>query len=266
MPAARFIRYVEGNSPVHRLDPRAKLTFIFFLILSLTLASSLIQVLPLLIVSLLFYFSARLPWEKTRGTWAFILAALIVLSAMNYLTVAALYGGEGESLASRLTSPETVLRAVIPVIKLLSLAAATATLVFTTPPNMYAPALGQMGLSYGKAYVIQLALRYVPEFVAELRKTLEAQMARGFRPRGGKNPISRLLAIVPLVVPVTVSAALSIYDIADAMELRGFGGEECHTWYRKLRMSKLDKALVAGSVALGATYVALQVLETLNLI
>ncbi len=263
MSAARFIRYVEGDSPVHRLDPRAKLTFIFFLILSLTLASGLIQVLPLLALAVLFYLSARLPWEKTKGTWAFVLAAVIVLSAMNYLTIAALYGGEGETLASRLTSPETLYRAVVPVIKLLTLAAATATLVFTTPPNMYAPALGQMGLSYGKAYVIQLALRYVPEFVTEMRKTLEAQMARGFRPRGEKSPVSRLLAIVPLVVPVTVSAALSIYDIADAMELRGFGGERCHTWYRELRMSRLDKALTAGSVALGATYVALRILEAL---
>ena len=60
---------------------------------------------------------------------------------------------------------------------------------------------------------------------------------------------------------MTVSAALSIYDIADAMELRGFGRERCHTWYRELRMSRLDKALTAGSGALRATYVALRILE-----
>ncbi len=162
----------------------------------------------------------------------------------------------GEFL-TRLSSPKVILAAATPVVKLLALAIATATLVFTTSPNLYAPALGQMGFSYKQAYVIQLALRYVPELIAEMRKTLEAQMARGFKPKGGKNPISRLLALLPLIVPVTIAATLSIYDIADAMELRGFGEERCHTWYRELRLTMLDKTIVLGSFVLGGLYVAI---------
>ncbi|MEM3740079.1 MAG: energy-coupling factor transporter transmembrane component T [Candidatus Korarchaeum sp.] len=248
----RLIRYIEGDSLVHRFDPRAKLTFIFFMILSLTLSFHIISVLPLLLISLIFYHLAKLPWSKTKATWKLILVMILVLSLLNYLTIVLLYS-EGPILES-LTSPDAIRRAIMPVMKLLSLALVTVTLVFTTPPNLYAPALGQMGLPYRAAYVIQLALRYVPEFIAEMGKTLEAQMARGFRPRGGRNPLARVLSIVPLVVPVTISAALSIYDVADSMELRGFGEEDCHTWYRELRLLRRDKLLMAFSCSLGVIY------------
>lgn len=256
--STRFIKYIEGESPIHKLDPRAKLTFIFFLVISLSLAYSIYSVIPLLLISLAFYSLARLPWSKTRATWKFILLIILFLSLLNYTTIALLYA-KGP-LIETLTSPEVVKRALTPVLKLLSLALATATLVFTTPPNLYAPALGQMGVPYKAAYIIQLALRYIPEFIAEMNKTLEAQMARGFRPRGGRNPIAKLISIIPLVVPVTISATLSIYDIADSMELRGFGEERCHTWYRELKLSKKDKLLVAASYLMGAIYIALFVI------
>ncbi len=264
--STRFIKYVEGKSPVHKLDPRAKLTFIFLFVLSLTLTFNIALLVPLLVISLFFYLLADLPWSRTKETWKFILIITVALSALNYLTIAVLYSGASTTgkLLVKLSSPKIILEAATPVVKLLTLAIATATLVFTTSPNLYAPALGQMGFSYKQAYVIQLALRYVPEFIDEMKKTLEAQMARGFRPKGGKNPILKLLALVPLVVPVTISATLSIYDIADAMELRGFGEERCHTWYRELRLSKLDKAVVVSSFILGVLYTVLFVMRTLG--
>ncbi|HDM24106.1 MAG TPA: energy-coupling factor transporter transmembrane protein EcfT [Candidatus Bathyarchaeota archaeon] len=255
----RFIRYIEGKSVIHRLDPRSKLIFVFSILLSLTVAPNILFLIPLLAVSLAFYFSARLPWSKTKTTWKFVLAIILVLSTLNLLTLSILYGGAQtlEDVIAQLTSKEVLLKSLTPVTKLLTLAIATVTFIFTTPPHLYAPALGQMGVPYKVAYIVQLALRYIPEYIDEMKKTLEAQMARGFRPKGGKNPIARILSVVPLVVPVTISATLSIYDIADAMELRGFGEKRCHTWYRKLRMMRRDKLLIMISIALAAIYVAI---------
>ncbi|MGY0287651.1 MAG: energy-coupling factor transporter transmembrane protein EcfT [Thermoproteota archaeon] len=260
--STRFIKYVEGDSTVHKLDPRAKLTFLFFLVSSLTVSYHIFLVIPLLLISLLFYFLAKLPWNKTKGTWKFILTIILVLSLLNYLTIVLLYS-KGP-LTEVLTSPDALRRALTPVLKLLALAVATVTVVFTTPPNLYAPALGQMGFPYKAAYIIQLALRYIPEFIAEMNKTLEAQMARGFRPRGGRNPLAKLFSIIPLVVPVTISATLSIYDIADSMELRGFGEESCHTWYRELKLTGKDKFLVIASYFLGAVYITLFILNLIS--
>ncbi|MCD6245113.1 MAG: energy-coupling factor transporter transmembrane protein EcfT [Candidatus Korarchaeota archaeon] len=252
--SVRLIKYTEGDSVVHRLDPRAKLTFLFSILIALILTASLPLIIPLLAISLTFYLSARLPWDKTKSTWKFTVVIILVLSALNYLTISVLYGGEGVNLLQKLTSQEIILKSITPVCKLLTLVIATATFVFTTPPNLYAPALGQVRLPYKIAYIIQLALRYVPEYIAEMSKTLEAQMARGYRPRGGKNPIARILSVVPLLVPVTISATISIYDIADAMELRGFGEEKCHTWYRSLVMKRGDRLLMIVSTLLIVAY------------
>ncbi|MEM2794460.1 MAG: energy-coupling factor transporter transmembrane component T, partial [Thermofilaceae archaeon] len=153
-----------------------------------------------------------------------------------------------------LLKPEILTGVFTPIVKLLALAAATITFVYTTPPYLYAPALGQIGLNYKAAYVVQLGLRYIPEFIEEMKRTLEAQMARGYKPKGGGNLIARIVALTPLVVPVTISATLSIYDIADAMELRGFGEVECHTWFRALKFRKADFVVVAISTILAAVY------------
>uniref|UniRef100_A0A7C4FA94 Energy-coupling factor transporter transmembrane protein EcfT n=1 Tax=Thermofilum pendens TaxID=2269 RepID=A0A7C4FA94_THEPE len=260
--AERFIRYVEGTSVVHKLDPRAKFFFVLSVVVCASLAYHLVLVLPLLAASLASYLAAGLPWEKVKTTWKFVLFIILFLSLLNYLFVAVLFHPQRRQLGfEQALEPGILLRVFTPVVKLLTIAVATITLVYTTPYNLYAPALGQMGVNYKTAYVLQLGFRYLPEFVSEMKKTLEAQMARGYRPRGSRNIFARILSLAPLVVPVTISATLSIYDIADAMELRGFGEEGCHTWFRRLRMGKLDKALTLASAASLTLYTLLFVLR-----
>jgi len=260
----RLIKYIEGDSAVHRLDPRAKLLFILSLLFSLSISSNFLELLPLFVISLLFYLNSHLPWSKTKPTWKLILTIILVLSTLNLLTLTILYSGARsvEEAAAKMFSVDIISKSFLPIVKLLTLAVATVTFIFTTPPNLYAPALGQMGVPYKLAYIVQLALRYIPEYIDDMGRTLEAQMARGYRPKGGRNPFTRILAVVPLVVPVTISATLSIYDIADAMELRGFGEKKCHTWYRKLSMKTPDKTLIAASIAIAAAYTLLFILKT----
>jgi len=243
----RFVRYIEGKSIIYGLDPRAKIIFVFLFILSTLAARGLIEVAFLLVAGFVFYMLARLPFRETCATWRFLILVIVVLSFLNLFTLTLLYPKGGTVLAEwgpiKITE-ENLLASVTPVLRLLSIATVTLALVFTTPTNLYAPALGQLGVPYKAAYVVELSFRYIPEMFRELRKTLEAQMARGYRPRGGKNPLARILQVVPLILPVTVSSALNVYDIAYAMELRGFVSEKCHTWYRELRFSFKDYLLV----------------------
>lgn len=258
MSESRFIKYIEGESIIHNLDPRAKIIFVFSILFSLTVSSSIILIIPLLIISFLFYLLAKLPLKKTITTWKFILIIILVLSMLNLLTISILYKHGGNvifEIFGLAITDEMIQRAIFPVMKLLSLAIVTITLVFTTSPKLYAPALGQMYIPYKLAYIIQLAFRYIPEYIAEMQKTLEAQMARGFKPKGEKNPLAKILSIIPLIVPVTISAALSIYDIADAMELRGFGEKKNHTWYRKLNFNRKDTSLIVLSILIILFYI-----------
>lgn len=254
---SKIIRYVEGESTVHKLDPRSKLILVFSVVICTTLAYNLALAISILVFSLTIYSLARLPWSKTKNTWRFILFIIAFLSLLNYLFVAVLFRPVRQPLGlEMLLKPEILIGVFTPVVKLLALAAATITFVYTTPPYLYAPALGQIRLNYKAAYVVQLGLRYIPEFMEEMKRTLDAQMARGYKPKGGGNLIAKIVALAPLVVPVTVSATLSIYDIADAMELRGFGEAECHTWFRALKFRKVDFAVVAISMILTAAYTA----------
>ncbi len=157
--------------------------------------------------------------------------------------------------------PEILVRVFTPVVKPLALAVATIAFAYTTPPYLYAPALGRMGLSYRAAYVVQLGLRCIPEFVEEMGRTLVAQMARGYKPKGGGDVVARIAALAPLVVPVTISATLSICYIADAVELRGFSENECRTWFRALKFGKADFAAITASAVLAAAYAAFHIFK-----
>lgn len=260
----RLIRYVSGSSVIHRLDPRSKLVFVSLFIGATLIAPGIIEASLLLLVALAFYFLARLPLRETRSTWKFILIVAVVLSFLNLFTLTLLYP-KGEHVLVTYgplkITVENLVHSVTPILRLLSIATVTLTLIFTTPPNLYAPAIGQLGLPYKVAYVVELSFRYIPEMIGELRKTLEAQMARGYRPRGGKNPVARILQVIPLILPVTVSAALNVYDIADAMELRGFGVGRCYTWYRELRLKMADYIAIMLGISIFSVLLLLRFLK-----
>jgi len=80
----------------------------------------------------------------------------------------------------------------------------------------------------------------LPVYVDELETTMNAQMARGFKAKAKGGLFARILNTVPLLVPVAINAMLSIYDVADAMELRAFGAERSRTWYRTVQFKRTD--------------------------
>ena len=63
-----------------------------------------------------------------------------------------------------------------------------------------------------------LVLRYLPAYAKDLETTMNAQMARGYKLKGGKGLFARIINTVPLLLPVSIGAMLSIYDIADGAE------------------------------------------------
>ena len=67
-------------------------------------------------------------------------------------------------------------------------------------------------------------MRYLPAYVSDFEAALNAQMARGYRTKADKKVFATIINTVPLIVPVSVNAMLSVYEVADAMELRGIRG------------------------------------------
>jgi energy-coupling factor transport system permease protein len=258
-----YLRYFQGNTFVHRLDPRVKLlVLLFFIFLELTFNDIRVILLPFA-ASLALYLSARIPFKEVKGTWKFLVLLIVVIGGVNGLFRLA-FPGTGVTVIAHYwiltVTVQGISGAVAAILKLLSVAIVTVTMVLTTDPSLYGPSLAKLGVPYRGAYVFDLAMRYIPAYVNDMETTLSAQMARGYRARGGKNIFATIINTVPLIVPVSINAMLSVYEVSDAMELRGFGAKKERTWFRTVTLHPFDYVAICVVAALVPVFMYLRIL------
>ena len=256
------IKYFPGNTLLHRLDPRTKLLLVVLFIFSeVAFLDIRILAFPVL-ASVLLYLSAKLPFKEVKSTWRFLLTVIAFIASINALfSFARPTVPDPHIIASfwiLRISLEGIFFALASLMRLLSLAIISICVIMTTDPSLYAPALAKLKIPYKGAFVVDLALRYLPVYVDELETTMNAQMARGFRVKVRGGLFAKILNTVPLLVPVAINAMLSIYDVADAMELRAFGSQKTRTWYRTVTFSPLDYASIVSLFTLLALAVLLR--------
>jgi len=196
--------------------------------------------------SILIYLSAKIPFREVKSTWKFLLTIVVMIAAVNaFFTFVGTTAAHPHVIAQywmfKITWEGTTL-AIAAIMRLLSLSIISFSVIMTTDPATYAPAMAKLGIPYKGAYVVDLALRYLPTYINELDATMNAQMARGYKARTGGGFFSRIVNTVPLLLPVTINATLSVYDVADAMELRAFGSKKQRTWYRTVHLRPPDYA------------------------
>ena len=257
-------QYYPTDSIVHRLDPRVKILLTIAFIVGIFLVHSLWgYALALAFV----YFMARLshvPFKMLmRGLrpLRFILVLTFVLNLF--------FSGEGTILWqwSFITiTHEGLSRAVHYCLRLLFLVIGTSLLTLTTSPVSLSDGL-ELLLSPLKvihfpahelAMMMTIALRFIPTLLEEADKIMKAQMARGADFESG-NLLARAKAMVPLLVPLFVSAFRRAGDLATAMESRCYRGGEGRT---RLRVLKLTRADLYASLVMAA-FVGLIVIEGL---
>ena len=257
-------QYYPTDSIVHRLDPRVKILLTIAFIVGIFLVHSLWgYALALVFV----YFMARLshvPFKMLmRGLrpLRFILVLTFVLNLF--------FSGEGTILWqwSFITiTHEGLSRAVHYCLRLLFLVIGTSLLTLTTSPVSLSDGL-ELLLSPLKvihfpahelAMMMTIALRFIPTLLEEADKIMKAQMARG-ADFESENLLARAKAMVPLLVPLFVSAFRRAGDLAMAMESRCYRGGEGRT---RLRVLKLTRADLYASLIMAA-FVGLIVIEGL---
>ena len=259
-----YLRFFPGKTLIHRLDPRTKLLILlFFIFVEVAFRDIRIVIIPF-IASVLLYVSANIPFKDVKGTWKFLFTVLVVITSINALTNLYWITVPSPHVIARFwvltVTSEGISLAAAAALRLFSLAIVSVTLVLTTDPSLYGPALAKLHIPYKGAYVFDLAMRYVPAYANDLETTLNSQMARGYRPKGGKNIFATILNTVPLIVPVSINAMLSVYEIADAMELRGFGAKKERTWFRTVNFARLDYIVIGIVVILLVVFAYLRIL------
>ena len=240
-------QYYPAKSVLHRLDPRVKLVCTLFYLVSLFLFKSI----PGYIVTTLFLISvvrlSKVPFSYImRGMKPVIMLLMITVLFNLFLT----RGGEVLLHVWVLTVTEEGLRtAVFMAIRLIYLIAGSSLMTFTTTPNELTDGIESLLGPLNKlrvpvhevAMMMSIALRFIPILLEETDKIMKAQIARGADLESG-NIIQKAKSMVPILVPLFVSAFRRANDLAMAMEARCYRGGEGRTKMKPLHYRKSDYA------------------------
>ncbi len=254
-------QYFPGNSLIHRLDPRTKLIMLVVYIVALFLAVSWVSysvMLAFLVASIAI--SGIPPKSFLRGLkplmFILIFTGILNLFFTQGETVLVTFWGISITL-------EGILRAVQMVIRILMLIAGTFLMTYTTSPIALTDGLESLlgPLKKIKVPVHELsmmmciALRFIPTLIEETDKIMSAQKARGADFESGKL-MERVKAMIPILVPLFISAFRRADELATAMECRCYQGGEGRTKMKLLRYHRNDYlVLLLGVVLIGAVCV-----------
>ena len=246
-------QHFPGNSLVHRFDPRLKLVLTIAYIVLLFAASN-----PLgLALSILFlaamYKVAKIPGKMILKSLKPILPIVIFTAVLNLFFVS----GEGEPLVHiwfLTIYAEGVRYAVLMAVRVMALIAGTSLL--TDAIEQLLKPLGKLHFPVHElAMMMSIALRFIPTLIEETDKIMNAQKARGAQLDTGKMT-DRVKALVPVLIPLFISAFRRADELAMAMECRCYRGGDGRTRLKVLRCEKQDYIDLAVCIACFAVILA----------
>lgn len=248
-----FGQYFPGNSVIHRMDPRMKLILVVVYIVMLFVADGIIPLLLGVFVTVLTYALSKLSFKLVWRCVKPILPIVIFTAVLNIFFI------EGEPLFEWKfisISERGVVTAVLMCIRIVSLIAGTSLLTYTTTPIALTDGLERLLKPLNEIKVpvhelsmmMTIALRFIPTLIDETGKIISAQKARGADMESG-NAIQKAKALVPILIPLFVSAFRRADELALAMECRCYRGGEGRTRLKQLSLSARDWVAAAFMLA-----------------
>ena len=249
-------QYFPGNTVIHRLDPRTKLIGTVAYIVALFLAADVVGYAILLAVLAILIAVSRVGVKSILRGMRPIFVIIAITAVLNLFFTA----GQGEPLVSFWVFTiyaEGIRVAVFMILRIMMLITCTFLLTYTTSPIMLTDGLEKL-LSPLKvirvpihelAMMMSIALRFIPTLIEETDKIMCAQKARGADFETGRL-LRKARALVPLLVPLFISAFRRADELAVAMECRCYHGGAGRTRLRQLKLGGMDAAALILSAAL----------------
>jgi len=258
-------QYFPGDSLLHRLDPRMKLTLTMLFIVLVFLPQNWYGLGLVLLFLAAVVALSRLPVSLL---WRSMKPVLFIVALTAVLNV--LYVTDGTTLVKwqfiHITTGGLENAAFIAV-RIFTLIIGSSLLTYTTTPTALTDGIEQL-LSPLKvirinphelAMMMTIALRFIPTLMEETDKIMSAQKARGADLESG-GLFSRVRALVPILIPLFVSSFRRAYDLAMAMECRCYRGGEGRTRMKQLHTAPRDWVALAVYLLVGAGIVVLNIL------
>lgn len=245
-------QYLPGDSFIHRLDPRTKLLLTLFIIVILFLVNTFIGYGLVALYIAVFFALSQLPSRYVlKGLRPLIVIIILTLALNVFMTPGEVLWKWGFLTVTR----EGLVKGAMMGLRLILLIIGTSLLTLTTSPIALTDGIESL-LSPGKkvgvpahelAMMMTIALRFIPTLLEETEKIMKAQMARGADFESG-NMLRRAKSLIPLLVPLFVSAFRRADELATAMEARCYRGGEGRTKLHQLRYTFRDYVSLGVSI------------------
>ena len=237
-------QYYKKNSFVHSLDPRVKLIATLVFLVSLFISTNIFAYILATIFLITAICACKVPFKFIiRGLKSLLILLFISIFFNLLLTPGTVVFRFGIFTITR----EGIIIATKMALRLVYLVIGSSILTLTTTPSKLTDGL-EKGLSFLSifkvpvaeiALMMSIALRFIPILVEEVDKIMKAQMSRGADFEHG-NLIEKAKALIPLLVPLFVSAFKRANDLAYAMESRCYSSEAKRTKLRPLKYKRID--------------------------
>ena len=257
-------QYYPADSVIHKLDPRVKLFGTLIYIISLFVFKGLPAFILAAIFLVVLIKLSKVPFSyMVKGLKTIVLIMLFAAVFNLFLTP----GTKLVSFWIFTITYEGLKNAVVMMVRLIFLIIGTSLMTLTTTPNELTDGLEKAlsPLKYIKvpvheiALMMSIALRFIPILIEETDKIMKAQMARGADFEHG-NLIQKAKNMVPLLVPLFVSAFRRANDLAMAMEARCYRGGEGRTKMKPLHYQKRDRMAYLTLLVYLAAVIGLRIL------
>lgn len=238
-------QYFPGNSPIHKMDPRMKIVITLGLIISFFICRNFFSLgLGLILVAMIVAIS-KVPAKMIMKSIKPLLIILIFTAALNVF-----YNKDGKILVDFwiiTITDKGIYIALFTAIRIIMLVVVSSLLTYTTTPTLLTDAIERL-LSPLKVFKIEvhtlamimtLALRFIPVLIEEIERIMNAQKARGADLESG-GLMQRAKALIPILIPLFVSAFRRAYELAFAMECRCYTGGDGRTRMKQMKMHARD--------------------------
>lgn len=237
-------QYFPGNSLVHKMDARMKIILTVALIVAIFICKTLPSLAVIVLASIALVLVSKIP-VKTVYKSIKPLGIIILFTAILNL-----FYGKGEPLIQiwKLKITEAgIMTAVFMAIRIISLVVISSLLTYTTSPNELTDALERLMKPlkifkidvHSISMTMTIALRFIPTLIEEIDKIMSAQKSRGADMESG-GIIHRAKALVPVLIPLFISAFRRANELAYAMECRCYRGGEGRTKMKVMKFSSRD--------------------------
>jgi len=248
-------RYRQKGTPVHALNPFAKLAWVASIFVLSLLFNHPVYLLLLFLATLPLIIAARI-WRQWVSLMKFTLYLCLAIVIIN-----ALVSSHGVHLLWQapfqlplVGTPAITLEAIFfgtgMCLRLLAIISAFALLTFTVHPDDIMLAMLKMKLPYKSVLAISLSTRFIPTLIEDAARISDVQRSRGLELDRGRLT-QRLKSRMAIIIPLLSNSLDRTVQVAEAMEARAFGSGQKRSFYKEIALKRPDiPALITGLIPL----------------